>query len=475
MIEHIAGVTEDDWKRWAGLPEQARKALLEITVMRMRFLMDQGQVDRVLELAQQVLPQLAVDHQIWLYNMSDALRPPVRFMVGVAREMRGELRIAEEEFRATVAEGTDNPHIVALALGHLGSVQMQQGQLRTAAETYHRAFELAEEMGRYSSPFFSISQVQHGGLLYEWNHLDAAQQQIEEGIAQGKIWSSWEALLPGYLNLARVKQAQGDWAGAFTALDEMVTRTRSMMPAAPLMADSLRAWLWLRQGRLESVERWAHNLGLTAQQDITYSNENDLLTLAQLLLAQKKLPAAAALLQRLIASTENCEHRALCLTAQLWYAVVLDAQGQSREARQALVHVLQQAEPEGYVRLFIDAGLPVARLLYQAIDHDLAPDYARRLLAAFPQTDWSPQPERAQPVALTEDLIEPLSDRELEVLRLIDQGLSNSEIAAKLVLSTGTVKVHSHNIFSKLGVSNRTQAVNKARALGLIYSGAPKA
>jgi LuxR family maltose regulon positive regulatory protein len=153
---------------------------------------------------------------------------------------------------------------------------------------------------------------------------------------------------------------------------------------------------------------------------------------------------------------------------------VLEAQNKSREARQQLVQVLAQAEPEGYVRLFVDAGLPVARLLYQAIEHDLSPDYARRLLAAFPQSDWSPQLDRGtqpdRPVVPIEDevLIEPLSDRELEVLRLIDQGLSNSEIAAKLVLSTGTVKVHSHNIFSKLGVSSRTQAVNKARALGLL-------
>jgi LuxR family transcriptional regulator, maltose regulon positive regulatory protein len=152
--------------------------------------------------------------------------------------------------------------------------------------------------------------------------------------------------------------------------------------------------------------------------------------------------------------------------------VALEAQSKSREARQVLVQVLQQAEPEGYARLFVDAGLPVARLLYQAIEHDLAPDYARRLLTAFPQSDWLPQLDRGtqpdRPTPASEDLIEPLSDRELEVLRLIDQGLSNSEIAAKLVLSTGTVKVHSHNIFSKLGVNNRTQAVSKARALGLI-------
>ncbi len=467
-IERVAGINEGDWSRWADLPDQARAALMEATVMRMRFIIDQGQADRVLELAHQVLPQLTADQQVWLYNMSVALRPPVRFMVGVARELRGELQPAEEEFRATVTEGTENPHIVALALGHLGSMQLQQGQLRAAAETYRQAFQLAEEMGRYSSPFFGISHAGYGGLLYEWNDLAAAQRQVEDGIAQGKVWNSWEALLPGYLNLARVKQALDDWDGAFAALDEMVSLTRSAMPATPLLAESARAWLWLRQGRLREVERWARDLGLNSRQDITLSNETDLVTLARLLIAQNKLSEANALLQRLIAATESSGHWASHLAAQLWYAVTLEAQDKSREAQLTLVQLLKQAEPEGHVRLFVDAGLPLARLLYQAIEHDLAPAYAQRLLSAFPQADWSPQPGPAQQTERPEGLIEPLSDRELEVLRLIDQGLSNSEIAAKLVLSTGTVKVHSHNIFSKLGVSSRIQAVSKARALGLI-------
>jgi LuxR family maltose regulon positive regulatory protein len=248
----------------------------------------------------------------------------------------------------------------------------------------------------------------------------------------------------------------------------MVALNRGYVPTAPSMAESLRAWLWLRQGRLESVERWANGLHLNSQSDVTPDNESDLLVLAQLLIAQNKLPEAAALLQRLLASTEGSEHWTSHLTAQLLRAVVFETQGQSREARQTLAQVLQQAESEGHVRLFVDAGLPVARLLYQAIEHDLAPAYARRVLAAFPQADWSPQPERAQRTEQHESLIEPLSDRELEVLRLIEQGLSNSEIAAKLVLSTGTVKVHTHNIFGKFGVSSRTQAVNKARALGLL-------
>ena len=148
--------------------------------------------------------------------------------------------------------------------------------------------------------------------------------------------------------------------------------------------------------------------------------------------------------------------------------MALEAQDKSREARQTLAQVLKQAEPEGYVRLFVDAGSAGGTLV---VSSDRARSRARLCPAparGFSQTDWSPQPDRLQPSEQPEDLIEPLSDRELEVLRLIDQGLSNSEIAAKLVLSTGTVKVHTHNIFSKLGVSSRTQAVSKARALGLL-------
>jgi LuxR family maltose regulon positive regulatory protein len=180
--------------------------------------------------------------------------------------------------------------------------------------------------------------------------------------------------------------------GAFTALDEMVELNRGYVPAAPGLAESLRSWLWLRQGRLESVERWVRGRGLNSRQDITMSNEVDLLLLARLLIAQNNLPEGAALLQRLVASTASSGHWTSHLGARQWHAVALEAQAKSREAQQTLAQVLKQAEPEGYVRLFVDAGLPAARLLYRAIEHDLAPDYARRLLAAFPQSDWAPSP-----------------------------------------------------------------------------------
>ncbi len=145
------------------------------------------------------------------------------------------------------------------------------------------------------------------------------------------------------------------------------------------------------------------------------------------------------------------------------------ARGDTTRALGKLEHAFKLAEPEGFVRTFVDEGPPMARLLYEALARGIAPDYARRLLSAFPVTEA----EQAAPLetqARGSDLIEPLSERELEVLTLIAEGLTNPEIASRLFLALNTVKTHTRNIYGKLGVHNRTQAVAKAQALGVLPS-----
>jgi LuxR family maltose regulon positive regulatory protein len=127
----------------------------------------------------------------------------------------------------------------------------------------------------------------------------------------------------------------------------------------------------------------------------------------------------------------------------------------------SLERALTLAEPEGYVRLFLDEGPPAARLLYRAAERGIQPTYAGRLLAAFPEA-----PSRLPPSSPS--IIEPLTERERQILQLIAEGLTNKEVARELVLSVGTVKVHAHNIYGKLGVSGRTQAIAKGRELGLL-------
>jgi len=148
-------------------------------------------------------------------------------------------------------------------------------------------------------------------------------------------------------------------------------------------------------------------------------------------------------------------------------ALAHEAQGNIPLALAPLERALALAEPEGYVRIFADEGPPMARLLYEAATRGIAPDYARRLLAAFPVAE----PEKAGPSrtqVLKSELVEPLSERELEILELMAEGLTNQEIASRLFLALNTVKTHSRNIYGKLNVRSRTQAVARAQALGLL-------
>ena len=150
-------------------------------------------------------------------------------------------------------------------------------------------------------------------------------------------------------------------------------------------------------------------------------------------------------------------------------ALAHEAQDDTSSALVSLERALTLAEPEGYVRLFVDEGLPMARLLYKVLSRGIFPDYLQRLLTAFP-IDEPEQAVSSQTQDPKSELIEPLSEREIEVLQLIAEGLTNPEIASRLYLSLNTVKVHTRNIYGKLGVHNRTLAVTRARALGILPS-----
>jgi LuxR family maltose regulon positive regulatory protein len=223
-------------------------------------------------------------------------------------------------------------------------------------------------------------------------------------------------------------------------------------------AGCYQARLQIAQGNLAEASRWAQESGLNQVDfQVTYLHEIEYLTLARLLIAQGNLQTAESLLLRLHQAAVSGRRNGSLIEILILQAITLAAQKRGEEALSVLEEALRLAEPEGFIRIFLDEGPPMAGLLRQAVAKDLHTSYALRLLNALGETPAAPQP-----------LIEPLSERELEVLRRVAAGYSNQEIAQDLVVAISTVKKHINNIYDKLGVKSRTQAVARARELGLL-------
>ncbi len=446
-----------------------RGALVEIATVRSQLAIGGGDSVGALKLARLALLHLEDDEGPYLHNPPMDSRTIMFFIIGLAHKSRGELGIADKAFTeaGVLAQERDNVHIVAGTFGHQAGVQTIQGHLRQAVQTCQRGLQLVQEMVREHSPISGLMQVELGSLLYEQNNLEAALHHLQEGIAVAKPWSLWDTLVPGYTGLARVRAAQGDWDGAFAALNELAALGKDNLQAVMPTVESFRALLSAAQGRVDEARRWAQITGLDVDSESDFLREGELVIMARVLIAQKQWNEAARLIDRLLGDTEPGKRWGRVIELLILRALVLDAQEKQDEALEPLARALALAEPEGYVRIFVDEGLPMARLLYEALSRGIAPDYVHRLLAAFPAAE----PEQAAPSkkqAPKSELVEPLSERELQVLQLLAQGLTNPEIASQLFLALNTIKAHARSIYGKLGVNNRTQAAARARALGIL-------
>jgi LuxR family maltose regulon positive regulatory protein len=231
--------------------------------------------------------------------------------------------------------------------------------------------------------------------------------------------------------------------------------------------------VYLRQGRLSEALDWARERGLSVDDDLSYLGEFEHITLARVLIAQHQydplagsIHQAIALLERLLQAAEADRRMGSVVEILVVQALALQAQGNVSQALALVERALALAEPEGYVRIFVDEGEPMRSLIEkQSRDQDKPfLDYVDKLLAAFAQPMAIPQPKTND---LQSTIIEPLSERELEVLRLLGTELSGPEIARELIVSLNTLRTHTKNIFNKLGVNNRRAAVRRAEKLNL--------
>ena len=446
-------------------------ALIEVAVVRSNLAINSFALDNILDWGNRVLPYLTNENQPYVFNTMYDLRPPVLFMLGLANKFLGNSLDADQLFEEAqkLSREQKNIHIFVLATANLAEAQILQGQLTKAEKTSRFGLAFLEKNGSQISPFTGMIYVLLGNLAYEWNDLADSRKQFETGISRARVWRHWESIVGGYAGLVRVCLAQDQLSDAQNSILELKqyleeTGGEFMLPAV----NSLQAQLDLARGDLAAVGRWVATLNFDQLDPIPYLLENEMLITARYLMARGDWSAADQLLSRIRVGVEGGGrvYRLICL--QILGALLLEHTSKPASAEKMLQSALELAEPAGCVRIFLDEDQALVGVLYRLIQAGEGQAYAARLLAEF-EADQEQFPRHTEPMQpASKDLIEPLSERELEVLLLLNEGLANKEIAAQLMISITTVKTHIQNIYAKLGVNNRTQAVARARLLGIL-------
>ena len=397
--------------------------------------------------------------------------------LAIAEWLGGRLAESEQAFTSSIAgwRTAGLPTLIAWGGHHLGQVQRAQGRLDAARSTYREALEVNAPRGRPTTPAAGIAYVGLGEVSYQQGDLDAALGYLTEGIALCRQFTYAPPLATGLATLAWTRQAGGDPSGA---LDAMGEAERAMPgPAVGLInpVPAQRARLLLAQGEVAAAGRWIQEQGLGPDDEPVYPQEPEYLVLARVLLAQDRPGPALALLERLRAAAAAQDRAGSLIEIQALRALALAAAGDHDAAVDVLAGALTLACPQGYVRVFADEGPPMAVLLGRLVAAQKTDQAAARgvdlgclarVLRAFGGRDDMQDAGRgAGPVP---GLAEQLTARELEVLALLAAGMPNPRIAGELVVTVDTVKKHVSHLLGKLGAANRTEAVTRARQLGLI-------
>ncbi|MGD9705322.1 MAG: LuxR C-terminal-related transcriptional regulator [Acidimicrobiia bacterium] len=352
------------------------------------------------------------------------------------------------------------PDLLGVSLG-LADIQIAQGRLRDARRTYETA--LAHAAGQPGLRGTADMHVGLSELLIELNDLDAAASQLHTSSALGE-----QAGLPQHpyrwrLATARLRHAQGDFEEALDLLDhaERVYNTDFSPAIQPITA--VKARVQLAQGDITSALKWAADRRVAIDDDLTYLREYEHITLARTLIAEAGTrppnDATIGFLERLLDSAQRGHRQRSVIEILVLLAMTYEARGDRQAATTALDQALVLAKPEGYVRLFLDTGPALVGLMQSAQLNDDATQLARRLLATTTPIPAMAPARRA--------LVDELSSRELDVLRLLRSDLSGPEIARELHVSLNTLRTHTKSIYTKLGATNRREAIRLATEHGL--------
>jgi LuxR family maltose regulon positive regulatory protein len=395
---------------------------------------------------------------------SCSLRSVATLMLADASHLNGDLEAARHAYTEAVLIGqaAHDPPMIIISNSDLADVLLELGQLRQAAKTYTETLQMTTRPDGYSSP---LAQNIYAGLsrvAYEWNDLEAAARYADQCIQLCQRWGDKASQATAYVMLARVEHGQVNTEKAqkaMRAVEQLASET-ALSPRLSVWVQASLARLWLAQGDLESAAYLVRQSGISLDDDIPYLREPLYYVLLRVLLAQGDADSALVLAARLLKLAEATNRIGKVIEILIFQALAFQAQKDIVQALPLLERAVLLAQPQGYVRVFLDEGESMAKLLYQAKAHRIGIGYAAELLSAMGKAAGITQPPAQR-------LIEPLSARELEVFALIQAGYANQDIAARLFISMPTVKRHISNIYAKLGVKSRTQAVSLGRELGL--------
>lgn len=421
-----------------------------------------GQPTQAIVLAQQALPQIAPTDHLSKAAAYHALGNAYRYL--------GELDAAYTAYTQAKQQfdRMGNMYMGQLPLYRMAHIQILQGRLHLAWQTYETVRQRALATG--AEPLIAIGEIfgHLSDLHWEWNDLAQAVAFAEQEIELAQMGHFLLALVDGYEKLAAARAALGETQAARSALNQAMqtaVQLQSLPHTAQVALTQARhdlAW-----GNLAAATTWAAGFAHQRQNNTCPLQPLVMKTaevlLARVWLAQGQTTAALELLQDITPPLESAGRMRLVVEALILQALAQTALGQGAAAEQAITQALTLAKAEGYIRVFVENGAAIAPLLQQV--SPLFPDYVPQLLAALPPAGANRQMPDKQTM-----LLDPLTDRELEILTLMAQGHSNSQIADSLVISVGTVKGHVNHILSKLDVQNRTQAVARARELHLLNS-----
>jgi LuxR family maltose regulon positive regulatory protein len=440
-----------------ALDDRTRDLIGHIAAIRATVAVIQNRVETIIAQSHRALEYLHPDNL--------PVRTATTWTLGVAYQLQGDRAAASRAYTEAISISQTIGHfiITLMATIGLGNVQEAENRLYPAAETYRRVLQMAGD------PPLPVACEAHLGLAricYEWNDLDAAQQHGQQGVQLVRQIETTDRFVAYEVFLARLRLAQGDVADAAAILTRagQFARRHNFVYRMPEVA-AAQVLMLLHQGNLAAAAHLAekHELPLSR---------------ARVYLAQGDPSAALAVLEPWRRQVEAKGWQDEQLKVMALQTVALQAHGEKDRAVQLLADALALAEPGGFIRLFVDEGLPMAQLLSEVAARGIAPDYTGKLLAAFSDFRFAisdfglASSSKVSPKSkiqnLKSEIVEPLSQRELEVLQLIAQGLSNREISERLFLALSTVKGHNRNIFGKLQVQRRTEAVARARELGLV-------